>query len=58
MKNRFSLTDTPTQSDEDQSLTKEQRKQRLLEINESLKSNPKKHAEFIKRLKQFSKKED
>ena len=51
MKNKFSLNDTPTQSEK---LTKEQRIQGLLKINEALKSDPEKHAEFMAILKEYA----
>ena len=51
----FSISDKPA---DPKTLTKDQKIQRILEINESLKSDPKKHAVFTQRLKKLTKKKD
>ena len=50
MKNTFSLTDKKDVA----SMTRPEKIQRVIELNESLKSDPEKHAVFVERLKQLS----
>ena len=50
MTNTFSLTDKKDVA----SVTRPEKIQRILELNESLKSDPEKHAVFIERLKELS----
>ena len=51
----FSISDKPV---DPKTLTKDQKIQRILEINESLKSDPEKYAVFVQRLKKLTKKKD